>query len=87
MTALGRRAQRNLWGAEMSMVFQDPMTALNPVLKIGNQITEGLRHHLGVDRKTANEERRRPAAIGRHPRARAAPVAVPARAVGRHAPA
>jgi oligopeptide/dipeptide ABC transporter ATP-binding protein len=31
------------------------MTALNPVLKIGNQITEGLRHHLGVDRKTANQ--------------------------------
>ena len=37
------------------MVFQDPMTALNPVLKIGNQITEGLRQHLGVDRKAANE--------------------------------
>jgi oligopeptide/dipeptide ABC transporter ATP-binding protein len=55
LTALGPKAQRNLWGAEMSMVFQDPMTALNPVLKIGNQITEGLRHHLGVDRKTANQ--------------------------------
>jgi peptide/nickel transport system ATP-binding protein len=37
------------------MVFQDPMTALNPVLKIGNQITEGLRHHLGLDRKTADQ--------------------------------
>ena len=63
------------------------MTALNPVLKIGNQITEGLRHHLGLDRKHRQGERRRPAAVGRHPRARAAPVAVPARAVGRHAPA
>ena len=48
-------AAQPLGRAEMSMVFQDPMTALNPVLKIGNQITEGLRHHLGVDRKTANE--------------------------------
>jgi len=53
LTALGTRAQRELWGAEMSMVFQDPMTALNPVLRIGNQITEGLRHHLGLDRATA----------------------------------
>jgi oligopeptide/dipeptide ABC transporter ATP-binding protein len=55
LTALGPKAQRTLWGAEMSMVFQDPMTALNPVLRIGNQITEGLRHHLGVDRRTANQ--------------------------------
>src|SRR5213596_1545641 len=31
---------RALWGTEMAMVFQDPMTSLNPVLKIGRQITE-----------------------------------------------
>ena len=37
------------------MVFQDPMTALNPVLKIGNQITEGLRYHLDLDRRTAQQ--------------------------------
>ena len=37
----------------MAMVFQDPMTASNPVLRIGSQITEGLRHHLGLDRGTA----------------------------------
>jgi len=36
---------RELWGTEMAMVFQDPMTSLNPVMKIGRQITEGLRHH------------------------------------------
>jgi oligopeptide/dipeptide ABC transporter ATP-binding protein len=47
--------RRDLWGAEMAMVFQDPMTALNPVLKIGNQITEGLRFHLGLDRRTATQ--------------------------------
>jgi oligopeptide/dipeptide ABC transporter ATP-binding protein len=45
---------RQLWGTELAMVFQDPMTALNPVLKIGNQITEGLRVHLGLDRKAAD---------------------------------
>jgi oligopeptide/dipeptide ABC transporter ATP-binding protein len=44
---------RDLWGAEMSMIFQDPMTSLNPVLKLGDQITEGMRYHLGMDRKTA----------------------------------
>jgi peptide/nickel transport system ATP-binding protein len=44
---------RDLWGAEMGMVFQDPMTSLNPVLRIGNQITEGMRFHLKMDRKTA----------------------------------
>ena len=44
---------RSLWGTEMAMVFQDPMTALNPVMKIGRQITESLRHHLDMDSATA----------------------------------
>jgi peptide/nickel transport system ATP-binding protein len=39
---------RRLWGVEMAMVFQDPMTSLNPVVKIGQQLTEGLRQHHGV---------------------------------------
>ena len=43
----------SVWGAEMAMVFQDPMTSLNPVMKIGKQITESLRHHLGVDKEEA----------------------------------
>ena len=42
---------RDVWGSEMAMVFQDPMTSLNPVMKIGNQITESLRHHLDMDKK------------------------------------
>jgi oligopeptide/dipeptide ABC transporter ATP-binding protein len=46
---------RDLWGAEMAMIFQDPMTSLNPVLKIGKQITEGMRFHLGMDRATADK--------------------------------
>jgi peptide/nickel transport system ATP-binding protein len=53
--ALPDRKRRELWGTEMAMVFQDPMTALNPVLRIGNQITEGLRYHLDLDRRTANQ--------------------------------
>jgi peptide/nickel transport system ATP-binding protein len=42
---LGVRAMRRLWGLEMAMVFQDPMTSLNPVVKVGRQLTESLRHH------------------------------------------
>ena len=40
-----------VWGSEMAMVFQDPMTSLNPVMKIGNQITESLEHHLDMDKE------------------------------------
>jgi len=37
---LGPRAMRRYWGSHMAMVFQDPMTSLNPVMKVGKQITE-----------------------------------------------
>ncbi len=47
------RQLRQVWGAELSMIFQDPMTALNPVKRIGKQITESLRLHLGMDRGEA----------------------------------
>jgi oligopeptide/dipeptide ABC transporter ATP-binding protein len=47
---------RALWGTEMAMVFQDPMTSLNPVMKIGRQITEGLRYHLDIPKDEANEQ-------------------------------
>ena len=47
--------QRKLWGTQMSMVFQDPMTSLNPVMKIGNQITEPLLYHLDISKSFAKE--------------------------------
>jgi oligopeptide/dipeptide ABC transporter ATP-binding protein len=50
---LSPRQVRDLWGKEMAMIFQDPMTSLNPVLRIGRQITEGMRFHLGMDKSTA----------------------------------
>ncbi len=53
--SLDSEEHRKLWGTEMAMVFQDPMTALNPVMKIGNQITESLRFHLDMDKKEARE--------------------------------
>jgi oligopeptide transport system ATP-binding protein len=41
-------------GKEISMIFQDPMTSLNPVLTIGRQITESLRTHMGMNTEQAS---------------------------------
>jgi oligopeptide/dipeptide ABC transporter ATP-binding protein len=54
LVGLSTDVLRDRWGTEMAMIFQDPMTSLNPVQRIGTQITEGLRVHLDMDRKTAN---------------------------------
>jgi oligopeptide/dipeptide ABC transporter ATP-binding protein len=48
LTGLSGSELREIWGAEISMVFQDPMTSLNPVVRIGRQITETMRFHLGL---------------------------------------
>jgi oligopeptide/dipeptide ABC transporter ATP-binding protein len=46
---------REVRGGEIGMVFQEPMTSLNPVLSIGRQITEMLEQHRGVDREAAHK--------------------------------
>jgi len=46
-------AMRQVRGGEIGMVFQEPMTSLNPVLTIGRQITEALEQHRGSDHATA----------------------------------
>lgn len=53
LLTLTDRQMRLLRGNELAMIFQDPMTALNPVLTIGTQMTEGLRFHLKLNKKEA----------------------------------
>jgi peptide/nickel transport system ATP-binding protein len=48
--------RRSLRGAEMAMVFQDPMSSLNPVVPIGVQVTEVLRRHRDMDKREARDE-------------------------------
>ena len=46
---------RKIRGDKISMIFQEPMTSLNPVFSVGDQITEAMRMHLGISKKEAME--------------------------------
>jgi len=53
LLAASEREMRGLRGADVAMVFQEPMTALNPLYTIGNQIVETLELHEGLDKRAA----------------------------------
>src|SRR5262249_29810615 len=53
LLALDDRAMRNIRGNRISMIFQEPMTSLNPVLTVGRQIGESLRLHQGLGRRAS----------------------------------
>jgi len=53
VTRMSGKALRNLRGGQAAMVFQEPMTALDPVYTIGQQIGESVQRHLGVGRSAA----------------------------------
>ena len=61
---------RKIRGARIAMIFQDPLSSLNPVLTIGRQITEAIETHKGVGAKRREEARDRAARAGRHPERR-----------------
>ncbi|MTT30491.1 ATP-binding cassette domain-containing protein [Terrilactibacillus sp. BCM23-1] len=53
LTNLSEQEMRNIRGNDISMIFQEPMTSLNPLLTIGNQLMEGIRLHLKLSKKQA----------------------------------
>ncbi|MHB0879673.1 ABC transporter ATP-binding protein [Paenibacillus sp. SEL1] len=55
MLDFSERKMRSIRGNEMAMIFQEPMTSLNPVFKIGKQIAESARYHHGVSKHKAKD--------------------------------
>ncbi len=53
---LSAKEIRNICGNRISMIFQEPMTSLNPVFTIGNQMCESIQLHQGADKKEAKEK-------------------------------
>jgi oligopeptide/dipeptide ABC transporter ATP-binding protein len=56
LTTLSERQLEDVRGREIAMIFQDPMTSLNPTLTIGTQITETIRRHYDVSQAQANKK-------------------------------
>jgi oligopeptide/dipeptide ABC transporter ATP-binding protein len=56
LLSLSKKELRALRGAEISMIFQDPMASLNPVYTVGDQITEPLTIHRGMTRRQGRDE-------------------------------
>ncbi|WP_111853782.1 ABC transporter ATP-binding protein [Acinetobacter oleivorans] len=55
LLSLSRTEMRKICGKDIAMIFQEPMSSLNPVFTVGNQIAEVLRLHMGLSRKQARQ--------------------------------
>jgi peptide/nickel transport system ATP-binding protein len=56
LRGMDERELREFRGTGIAMIFQDPMTALNPVMKVGRQIMEPLMHHYGLSKRVAKNQ-------------------------------
>ena len=78
---------RHIRGKRIAMILQDPMASLNPLFTIGDQVGESIRVHDGASRATAWSRAKELAESRADPVARNPRDTIPARNVGRHAPA
>ncbi|MEM8754130.1 MAG: ABC transporter ATP-binding protein, partial [Pseudomonadota bacterium] len=77
LTAASDARLREVRGGEISMIFQEPMTSLNPVYTVGEQIAEVIRAHQGLSRRAAWEQAVELLDAVRIPNARARAAAYP----------
>ncbi|MNB63804.1 Glutathione import ATP-binding protein GsiA [compost metagenome] len=69
LTELSQSQMQSVRGADMAMIFQEPMTSLNPVFPVGEQIAESIRLHQGLNREQALAEAKRMLELVRIPEA------------------
>ena len=69
LLGLPEAAMRRVRGGRIGMIFQEPATSLNPVLRVGVQIVEAIETHTAAARRRSARQGHRVARSGRHPRA------------------
>ena len=87
LMALSQDQIRSIRGSGIGMIFQDPMTSLNPVYRVGWQIAEQIRAHEQISKQAARARADRAARVGRHPEPQRAGGRLPAPVLRRHAAA
>ena len=84
---LPEKEMRTIRGGKMSMIFQEPMSSLNPAMRIDKQMIEGIRLHTDLTKEQARERAARDPAAGRHPGPGARAEKLSAPALRRYEPA
>ena len=87
LVTLGTNEMRSIRGGDIAMIFQDPLSSLHPFYKVGAQLVEAIQAHRSASKADARRRVVELLDAGRDPRSRAPRRPVPARVLGRHAPA